>query len=324
MNAERRVLVSGMGGELGSRVAALLELEPWVAHIEGLDVDPPRRRLRRAGFHMIEPGDRRRTLQVLRDVDPHVIVHVGVYEPDARAGPALAAARTSASSVHVLGGAVECPSLEAIVVRSGIEVYGRRRGAVTRPDETTPTDPTSAFGRMLDHVERLARQAGEAAEVPVTLVRLGSVVGPHVPSPLGRYLRLPAVPVSLLADPAFSLTHVEDAAAALVAAAARHWDGPVNVVSTGAVTTSQAVRMGARIPVPLVGPEWPAARVVAALAGAPVPDHVLELIHRGRTADCSLLGHALGIGPAWSTPEVVRHLFKWATVTHLRPAEEAA
>lgn len=324
MEERRRVLVSGMGGELGSRVAALLEQEPWVGDIEGIDVDPPRRRLRRAGFHRVEPGDRRRTVGLVRQFDPEVIVHLGVYEPNARAAPARAAALTSAASLHVLGGAVECPSLQAVVVRSGIEVYGRRRGAVTRPDETTPPEPTSGFGRMLLHVEDLARRAGEAAGVPVTLVRLGPVVGPHVPSPLGRVLRLPAVPVSLLADPAFSLTHVEDAAAALVAAAARRWDGPVNVVSTGAVTTTQAVRLGGRVPVPLVGPEWSVAAAVAALVGAPVPDHVLELLHRGRTADCSLAAHALGFTPAWSTPEVVRHLYQWASVVHLRPSEQAA
>ena len=38
-----RVLITGMGGELGSLVASMLEAEPWVGSLVGIDVDPPRR-----------------------------------------------------------------------------------------------------------------------------------------------------------------------------------------------------------------------------------------------------------------------------------------
>src|SRR4029453_892896 len=98
----------------------------------------------------------------------------------------------------------ECPSLQHITVRSGISVYGRRRGAATRPDESVPPDPTTPVGRSLLEVEGTARQASQTADVPMTALRLAPVIGPHVPSPLGRLLRLPAVPVSLLAARPFS------------------------------------------------------------------------------------------------------------------------
>lgn len=319
-----RVLISGMGGELGSRVAVLLEAQAWVGAIEGIDIDPPRRRLRKAHFHRVEPRDRRRTVELVKAFDPQIVLHLGVYEPHARANPRSAVERSGASAVNVLGAAAECPSLQAIVVRSGIEVYGRRRGAATRPDEQVPADPTSSFGRLLRAMELTAIEAAAAVGVPATLLRLAPVVGPHVPSPLGRFLRLPVVPVSLLADPAFSLLHVEDAARAILAAARAGWDGPVNVVAPGAVTASQAVRIGGRMPLPLVGPEWSMARLYAAAVGAPVPDHVLELVHRGRTADGSLARHAIAFEPVSTTPDVVKGLFKWATVTHLQPTKAVA
>ena len=47
-----------MGGELGSLVAAKLEAEPWVGALVGIDVDPPRRRLRKAEFHLLQPSQR--------------------------------------------------------------------------------------------------------------------------------------------------------------------------------------------------------------------------------------------------------------------------
>jgi UDP-glucose 4-epimerase len=319
-----RVLVSGMGGELGSRVATMLETQPWVSEVCGLDLDPPRRRLRSAEFHRIEPKDRRRTEALVSDFDPHVVLHLGTYEPHARFNAAQAAEYTHDASVHVLGAAVRAPSLQLIAVRSGIVVYGRRRGSATRPDERGAVDPTSPWGRSLAEAEELARQAGEAAGVPVTMVRLAPVMGPHSPSPLGRYLRLPVVPVSLLADPSFSVLHMEDAARALVATAQRRHDGPVNVVAPGAVTASQAARLGGKLPLPLVGFEWPVVREAAAAAGAPVPDHVLELVHRGRTADGSRSQELIGFEPALTTFEVVRNLHDWATVTHLRPQKAVA
>ena len=66
----QRVLVSGMGGELGSLVASLLEAEPWVGSILGIDDAPPRRRLRRSEFHLIDPGDRQRIVDVVTAFDP--------------------------------------------------------------------------------------------------------------------------------------------------------------------------------------------------------------------------------------------------------------
>jgi UDP-glucose 4-epimerase len=59
--------------------------------------------------------------------------------------------------------------------------------------------------------------------------------------------------------------------------------------------------------------------------GAPLPAHVRELLVRGRTADGSLAEKAIGVVPEISTPDVIKDLFEWATVTYLRPsADEAA
>jgi UDP-glucose 4-epimerase len=324
VNGGTRVLVSGMGSELGSLVATRLEKERWVGEVSGLDIDPPRRRLRSATFHRVEPKDRRRMVTIVKDFDPHVVVHIAVWEPNARAHPGDAAAWTHAAAVGVLGAAAECPSLQHITVRSGISVYGRRRGAATRPDESVPPDPTTPFGRSLLETEGIALQAARVADVPVTALRLAPVIGPHVPSPLGRLLRLPAVPVSLLADPAFSVVDDQDAAAAFVAAAAQRFDGPVNIVSPGAITASQAVRIGGRLPLPLIGPEWRLARILTSALGAPIPQHIHELLHRGRTADGGRALDALDVEPRLTTREVVQALYEWATVIHLRPGELAA
>ena len=319
-----RVLITGMGGELGTRVALLLEAERDVREIAGIDIDPPRKRLRRAEFHRFDPRQRRKVVAAVRDFEPTAVVHLGVYEPDARSTPRIAAERTSAGTLAVLGAAADAGSLDRIVLRSGIEVYGRRRGRVTVPDEHVPPDPTSAFGRMLLETERVAAASGRAAGAPVAALRFAPIAGPHFPSPLGRFLRLPLVPFSALADPSFSLLHQEDAARAIVAALLRKTDGAVNVVGPGAATAAQAGPASGRAGRPPRRAAWAVVRRSAALLGAPVPEHVLELLRRGRTADGHHAAEALGVTAGYSTVEVVRAIYEWAPVTPLRLVRDDA
>jgi len=312
-----------MGGELGSLVAAMLENEPWVGPMLGVDADPPRRRLRRAEFHRIEPTDRDRIVQVVTNFDPHVLVHLAVWEPDARVNTKLARSYSDAAALAFLGAAAECRSLESIVVRSGIEIYGRGRHALTRPDESTTPHPTSEYGRMVQRLESVALDVGRRIGVPVGTIRLAPVLGPHVPSPLGRLLRQSVVPFSLLADAPFTVIEDTDAARAIVAAAHRRIDQPVNVVAPGAITGLQAIARGRRFPMPLVGPEWPLTRQLSHLFGAPIPDHVLEVIHRGRLADGSRVTELLGITPSTPTPVVIDRLYAWESVVRV-PSSTAA
>ncbi|MCB0977135.1 MAG: NAD-dependent epimerase/dehydratase family protein [Acidimicrobiales bacterium] len=313
-----RVLITGMGGELGTRVANLLEADETVEEILGIDGYPPRRRITRADFHMIDPTDRRRIVNVVRDFDPEVLLHLGVYEPHAHFGGTAARLNTQASAVSTLGAATGCPSLRRIVVRSGIEVYGRRRGAALRPDESCPIDPTDGFGRSMAHVEHLAYETGGIAGVPVVALRYAPIVGPSFPSPLGRYLRLPVVAVSPLAELPFSLLHQEDAALAAVAAAKGTSAGPLNVVGPGAVTASQAVRRGRRVPLPVFGPGWMFAAVASEVLGAPLPPHVRSLLVRGAGADGSTATKLLGVEPR-PTSDVVDLLYRWSDVAQVTP-----
>ena len=306
-----------MGSELGSLVAAKLEAEPWVGKLVGIDVDPPRRRLHRAEFHLLQPSQRERIVDVVTKFNPHVVINLSVWEPDARAGLVHARQFTADAATAIIGAAAECPALESMVVRSGIEVYGRGRNSPTRPDEAAALHPTSEYGRMLADIERQAREVGRRVKIAVGKLRLAPVLGKHVPSPLGRLLRQPIVPYSLLADAPFAVIEDGDAARAVVAAAACRLDTPVNIVAPGAITALQAIARGRRVPLPLVGPEWWAAGKLSHLLGAPIPEHVIELMHRGRLADGAKAQEVLGFVPALTTPDVIDHLYAWESVVRI-------
>lgn len=320
----KRVLVSGIGGDLGSRVAELLEAEPWVDELLGIDTDPPRRRLDRAQIHLASPRDHDRVVSLISAFNPHVVVHLSVWEPFSRVAPRTARELTDQAAVSSLGAVAECRALESIVVRSGVEVYGRARGSATRPDESASVDPTCEFGRTLARVEETAGDIGRRIGVPVAAVRLGTVLGPHVPSPLGRLLRMPAVPFSLLADPPFSVVEDVESARAFVAAARRQLDGPVNVTANGAITALQALRRGGRFPIPLIGPDWRIAKKASELLGAPIPDHVLEILHRGRLANNGRMQELLGFSAERTTVEVIDDLYNWPSVIHIPARKQVA
>ena len=319
-----RVAVTGMGGDIGTGVALRFDQDPSV-DLMGIDIEPPRRRLmRKPEFHRVPPEDVETRVRLMREFDPEVIIHLGIYEPHSRSNPVDATRRTRAVTRSVFEAAPGCPSLSKVVMRSGIEVYGRGRGTPLRPDEGAPRLPTTRFGRSLVEAEDVAFEYGRKSGVPVTVLRFAPIVGPHIPSPLGRFLRLPAVPFAAPVDGPIQLTHIDDVHDAIVVAARSDVSGVFNVVGDGAVTGSQAARMGGRLVVPVFGPGWVLARVITAALGSPLPEHALEAMRRGQTADGSRVRLELGFTPARSTRDCVTDLYEWPSIIRLEPRRELA
>jgi UDP-glucose 4-epimerase len=306
-----RVLITGVGGALGGRVASLVEELREVEAVAGLDVVAPRRRLQRTEISVVDPRERRLVANAVKRFRPTAVLHLGIYEPDARATPRVAAERTMAGTTTVLGVAAEAGGLDRIVVRSGFEIYGRRPTSTQVPDESAIPDPTSAFGRTLLRTEQLAQATADSAGATCSLLRFAPVVGPDVPSPLARYLRLRVVPVNGIPDAPIALLHADDAARAIVAALRLQLDGPLNVAGDGSVTAFQATLLGGNFPLPMFGPWWSVARRISSGLGSPVPDHMLELLQRGRVADVSKLQVMPDLLPSMSTPEVARAIHTW-------------
>jgi UDP-glucose 4-epimerase len=322
MNGER-VLITGMGGELGTRVAQLVEQRPWAGEVVGVDFVPPRRRLRRAVFHRIDPRDRDRLAEFVENYAPTVVAHFGVYEPASRMSPGSAVERTELCTIATMSAAARGGNLEFVVVRSGLEVYGPLTARASVPDEDVVPEPRTPYGRSLLEVESMVAGVRLRQGVPVCTLRYAPVVGPHVPSPVGRLLRLPIVPVPAFADPPFSLLHPDDSAEAMVAAIERRYDGPLNVVGPGAATPWQAVRLGGRLPLPVVGPFWDAASRIVELAGAAIAPHVIEQLRHGRTGAGGRAVEELGLRHLVPTQTVLRELFEWADVIPIPTSREA-
>jgi UDP-glucose 4-epimerase len=251
-----------------------------------------------------------------------VIAHFGVYEPSSRMTPESALERTELATVATLSAAARAGQLEYVVLRSGLEVYGRRSATVSVPDEDVMPAPRTPFGESLLEAEAIAAGLRVQYGVGVCALRYAPVLGSHVPSPLGRLLRLPAVPVPAFSDPAFSVLHPDDAAQAMVAAIERRYDGPLNVVGPGAASPWQAVRLGGRIPIPIAPMLWGTTARAVEFAGAAIAEHVVELMRHGRTGCGRRAVDALGLENLRPTQDVLRELFDWADVVPIQMQRE--
>jgi UDP-glucose 4-epimerase len=238
--------------------------------------------------------------------------------------PASARERTDACTAATLNAASSTGALEYVVLRSGLEVYGPPTGRVSVPDEDAVPAPTTPYGRSLLAVEAAAKGVALRSGVPVGALRYAPVLGSHVPSPLGRLLRLPVVPVSAISDPPFSLLHPDDAAFAMVEAIERRLDGPCNIVGPGAATPWQAARLGGRVPVPVLPGLWGAVGRASEVMGAALAAHVVDLIRHGCTGDGSRARDELGLTRLTPTQDVLRELFDWADVVAIARAGEQA
>ncbi|MEO8163324.1 MAG: NAD-dependent epimerase/dehydratase family protein, partial [Ilumatobacteraceae bacterium] len=251
-----RVMVTGIGGELGSLVAALLEDESWVGEIEGLDTNPPRRRLKRSTFHLVDHSHRSRISEIISTFNPHVLIHLAIWEPHARLNTTAAKIHSDGLALGVIDAANEIPALESLIIRSGVEVYGTYGHWPRLPDERSLLDPQSTFGHMLVRLEQQTTAVAAARGTAIAQLRLGTVIGPHVPSPLGRLLRLPAVPFNPLGNPRFSVIGHQDAARAIIAAAHHNAHGIANISADGSISVSTAAGIGRRLALPVIGPAW--------------------------------------------------------------------
>ena len=253
-----------MGGELGSLVASLLEAEPWVGQLVGIDVDPPRRRLRKAEFHRIEPSnrdaDRRRRHQVRpARADPPR----GVGARRARRHRARASSSPTDAATPIIGAAAECPV--ARVASSCAAASRSTAGHATRsPDRTSPSPSTRrrSSGGWSQRSRQSPRVVGARGRASPS-ARCGSrrCSGPHVPEPA----RPPAAPAGGAVQRA-RRPPVHRGRGSRRGARVRRRGASVG--STSRSTSSRPARSprcrpscaAGAMPMPLVGPEWALAR----------------------------------------------------------------
>jgi nucleoside-diphosphate-sugar epimerase len=212
-------LIAGCG-YLGRRVAAL-----WRArghHVRALT----RGRADELRALGVEPivGDVRELLDVLT-LEPAETVLYAVA-PDRRPGGSTAAEVWVEGLGNLVGAMREWPERPRLLFISSTGVYGQSGGEEV--DETAPTCPADESGRVLEQAERALRDTWWPDAI---VLRFAGIYGP------GRLLRRHALvngePIAADPEGWLNLIHVEDGAAAVVAADERARPGATYNVADG-------------------------------------------------------------------------------------------
>jgi UDP-glucose 4-epimerase len=310
----RRVLITGVGSQLGTLLAARLEADLGVTYVAGLDTRRPRKRLDRTEW--IEAD--------IRDADiarviPRLEVDTLVHEQIVRQpGPGMSSRAMHdvnvIGSLQLLAACEKSGTLETIVVRGSAGVYGAEPHAPQFfGEEMTRLFPMrTRFQRDVAEIENYFETYARRHDgVTCTMLRYQPAIGPSLVTQISRYLSQPACPTFLGFDPRIQLVHERDALDALVAAVRNPVSGAVNVAGEGTIGLARMIRLAGRVALPLVGPLFgPITSAGRRLGLSGYSDDFQRLLRYGRGVDTRRLVDEVGFRPRISTVAAVEDWVK--------------
>lgn len=324
----RRVLITGVSRFLGSHLARVLEADPNVEAIYGVDLTPPALELERTEFIR---ADIRNPLivRVLTSTEVDTVVHAAVI-----ATPGGAGGRASMKEINIIGtmqllaACQKAPSLQRVIMKSTTAVYGSdpTDPAIFTEAMGPSSEPKTGYARDAWEVENAARAfARRRSDVDLTLLRFANFIGPQIDTPLTRYLSLPAVPTALGFDPRIQFLHEDDAIEILRRSVMDPVPGTFNASGDGIVYLSQAIRMCGKIPVPVppiaIGPIGSLVRRTGLVDFS--SEQIAFLLY-GRVADVSALKTIFGYTPRYTTGQALRDFASRARLARVFTDERAA
>ena len=301
----RRVLITGISGQLAGLVARALEEQDSILEIVGIDIREPQHDLRRTEFVR---ADLRNPLvaRVLEAAAIDTVVHLSITsQPRAAGGRNLMKEHNVIGTMQLMAACQAAPALRRVVLKSTGAVYGSSHTdpALFREDATPEVAPRQGFGRDAGEAESYVRMLGRRRQdVEISILRLSNLVGPRVDSAFQSFFSLPVLPTVAGFDPRLQFCHEEDAVAVLAEVAAGDHAGTFNVAGSGVLYLSQAIRMAGRVPVAVPLPFVSGVAGVLRRSGrADVAPDQLRMLQFGRVMDTSKLRDRLGYEPQYST-----------------------
>lgn len=251
MTEQRIILVDGVAGYWGGRVAERLLAEPNL-HVIGLDTEPPQQG---SGLDFIHADMRNPLLvELLKEEKVHTYVHLAFIESDRPSE--IAFEFNVMGAMRVLSACAEA-GVKHVVLKSSTLVYGAQPGNSAFLREDHPLNAKRNFGTVRDllEIENFAATfRSQSPEVKLTVLRFAPILGPTVDSPLTRFLRDETAPMLLGFDPVIQVIHEEDVVNALVHATLYQVPGTYNVAAQGAMPLFKLTGLAGKFPVPVFHP----------------------------------------------------------------------
>jgi UDP-glucose 4-epimerase len=309
--AGRRVLITGVGSQVGSLLAQRLERDPEVEHVAGLDTRRPRLRLDRAEYIEADIRDPR-IGRLIPATGADTIVHEQIVR---QPGPAMSSRAMHDVNVigtlQLLAACERVPTLSTIVVRGSAGVYGAEPHAPQFfKEEMARMFPLrTRFQRDVAEIENyFETYARRHPAVSCTMLRYQPAIGSGLRTQITRYLTQPVCPTYMGYDPRLQLVDIEDALEALVAAVRNPVSGAVNVAGPGTIGLGKMIRLAGRRALPIASPLFGAVTSTGERLGLDAQSEDFQrLLRYGRGVDTRRLVEEVGYTPRWSTVQAVEN-----------------
>ena len=307
---KKRVLITGVSGFLGLRLAKRLEQSENVEHLVGVDLEEPPVEIK--GLEFIRADIRNPLVaRILETTEVDTLIHTNITSsPGHIGGRSQMKENNVIGTLQLLAAAQRAERLTKVIMKSSSAVYGSspHEPSIISEDHAARQVNLAGYGKDCAEAETYARDFGRRRrDVDLVVLRTQNVVGPTVSTNITRYLSLPVVPTALGFDPRLQLLHEEDAVEALYRALVNDCRGIFNIAGDGVVFLSKALRMLGRVQLPLPLP------VAQATAGAlrrfglvDFPMDQLKMILYGRVVSTERAKKAFGFAPHYSTEDAVR------------------
>lgn len=248
LEAPRPVLITGICGRLGRRLARRLHRERPVI---GVDRRPFVGKPKDIEHHEIDIR-RTKTRDIFRQHSLEAVVHLGIMH-DPRASQADHHTWNVAGFQRLLEYVTQY-EVEKVVVLSSANVYGPRPDNAQFLGEETPLLGGASFSEIRDliEVDMLAQSFfWRRPETETVVLRPVHILGSVRNAP-SNYLRLNVIPTLLGFDPMVQVVHQDDVVSAIVAALRPGVRGIFNVAGPSPVPLSRVIEKTGRphVPVP--------------------------------------------------------------------------
>lgn len=248
----KKVLITGVSGYIGSKIAGALLQNPAVEEIVGLDIRPPR--IQSEKLFCVEQDIRAPLVDLLRTHQVDTVVHAAYVLPPIH-DKGLMEDINVGGTRNVLA-ASAATGVGHLLYTSSATAYG------FHPDNEVPLTENSplrgnddfTYAKNKKEIEALMQAfVQDHGQMAVTILRPCFVVGPGFDNPLSRYLRKPVVFLPRRTAE-FQFVHEDDLLAVILMCLAKRLPGIYNVAGAGVMTFPEMVRQLGNIPVFL--PVW--------------------------------------------------------------------
>ena len=246
--SERPVLITGICGRLGRRVARLLHRERRVI---GIDRRPFIGKPKDIVHHQVDIR-RKKTKDIFRQERPAAVVHLGVMH-DPRMSESEHHIWNVAAFQRLLDDVVQY-EVPKLIVLSSANVYGPRPDNPQFLDEDAPLLGAATFSTIRDLVELdMLTQSffWKRPETQTVIFRPVHILGSVKNAP-SNYLRQSVVPTLMGYDPMIQVIHMDDVIAAILQALRSNARGVFNLAGPPPAPVSRIVEHAGRprLPVP--------------------------------------------------------------------------